>query len=113
MLLLAVKPFKCPAAGRVAVVSVCVLFFTTQAALSFIPSSNINPGPVYGNIMGAVLLLANVAFLVSTAWQLVRVVDWAAVMQALRKPACCRRPGGDANMPAVHGPPQEKEPVAV
>lgn len=28
MLLLAVKPFKCPAAGRVAVLSVCVLFFT-------------------------------------------------------------------------------------
>ena len=94
MLLLAVKPFKCPAAGRVAVFSVCVLFFTTQAALSFIPSTNINPGPVYGNIMGAVILLANVVFLASTTWQLVKVVDWAALMTAMRKPACCRRPGG-------------------
>jgi hypothetical protein len=111
ILLLAVKPFKCPAAGRVAVLSVCVLFFTTQAALSFIPSTNIHPGPVYGNIMGAVILVANVVFLVRTAWQLVKVVDWAAVMQALRKLACCRRPGGDAGMPPPHGPPKEKDPA--
>lgn len=54
VLLLIVKPHACPAAGWVAVRSVCVLVFTTHASLSFIPSThNFNLGPVYGNIMGA------------------------------------------------------------
>jgi hypothetical protein len=111
MLLLAVKPFVCPAAGRVAVLSVCVLFFTTQAALSFIPSANIYPGPVYGNIMGAVILVANVGFLAGTAWQLVKVVDWASFKRAVTQPACCR---DNANMSALPGrlgmrPPREEK----
>jgi hypothetical protein len=102
MLLLAVKPFKCIAAGRVAVLSVCVLYFTTQAALSFIPANNTSPGPVYGNIMGSVILVTNVAFLVGTAWQLARAVDWANVKVALGQSPCFR---GKFNMPTPAGRP--------
>ena len=64
MLLLAVKPFNCPAAGKITVISVCVLFFTAQVALSFIPSyNNVSLGYTYGNVKGAFILLANLAFL--------------------------------------------------
>lgn len=45
--LLAVRPYKCPAAGRVAVIGVCVLFFTAYACLTFIPYNNAGPGAVY------------------------------------------------------------------
>lgn len=87
MLLLAVKPFKCPAAGRVAVLSVCVLFFTAQVALSFIKHNSASPGPVYGSIMGALILLANVAFLLGTTWQLVTGFVFAGPVKTLRRVA--------------------------
>jgi hypothetical protein len=77
--LLAVRPYKCPAAGRVAVIGVCVLFFTAYACLTFIPYNNAGPGAVYSNIMGAVIIIANVVFLVRTTWLLVQSVDWGAV----------------------------------
>jgi hypothetical protein len=92
MLLLAVQPFKCPAAGRVAVLSACVLFFTSQVALTFIPHNGISPPPAYGNTMGVVVILANLAFLVGTTWRLTTVIDWTLVKRAVRLPAfrrCC------------------------
>jgi peptidoglycan/LPS O-acetylase OafA/YrhL len=89
MLLLAVKPYKCPAANKVAVASVCILCFTAYSAMSFLPYSGVGPGPVYGNIMGAVLVLLNVAFLVGTTWRLLRVVDWAAIKSFASK-LCCK-----------------------
>jgi hypothetical protein len=110
MLLLAVKPFKCPAAGRVAVLSVCVLFFTAQVALTFIPYNSISPPSAYGNAMGVFLLLANLAFLAGTTWKLVASEDWALVMRALHLPACrscCTAVSDTANM-AVQQHPQEK-----
>ena len=98
MLLLAVKPFKCPAAGRVAVISVCVLFFTAQVALTFIPYNSLSPPSAYGNTMGVVLMLANMSFLIGTTWMLARVVDWTSVRGALSVllSSCCR---GTANVP--------------
>ena len=95
MLLLAVKPYKCPAANKVAVASVCILCFTAYSAMSFLPYSGVGPGPVYGNIMGVVLVLLNVAFLVGTTWRLLRVVDWAAVKSFAGR-LCCRE---KASMP--------------
>jgi hypothetical protein len=107
MLLLAVKPFKCPAAGRVAVLSVCVLFFTAQVALTFIPYNSVGPPAAYGNVMGVLLILANLVFLAGTTWKLVRVVDWAALKKTLHISAVGRCCSDAANMP---GPPKEKGP---
>jgi hypothetical protein len=83
ILLLVVRPFKCPATNKVAVLSVCVLYFTVYVALTFLPFNNVGPGPVYGNIMGVVILLANLAFLIRTTWKLLQVVDWQAVGAAV------------------------------
>jgi len=98
LLLLGVKPFKCPAANHVAVLSICVLFFTAQVALSFLPYNNINPGPVYGNIMGVLIMLANLAFLLGTSVKLVRVVDWVVIKEVLTMPTCC---GNKDTMPVT------------
>jgi hypothetical protein len=83
VLLLWVRPFVCRAANTVAVQSATVLFLTVFAALTFLPYNNLAAGPVYGSIMGVVLLLVNVAFLGLTAWQLARSVDWAAVRRTI------------------------------
>jgi len=92
LLLLVVKPFKCAAANNVAVMSICVLFFTAQTALSFLTINNISPGPVYGNIMGVVIMLANIAFLVGTTWKLLKVVDWAAIKSMIAyMHGCCKK----------------------
>ena len=101
MLLLAVKPFKCPAVNKVAVASLCILCFTAYSALTFLPCSydGMTPGPVYGNIVGVVLVLLNLAFLGGAAWKLLRVVDWEAV-KSFAKGDCCK---GGCLMPSVHG----------
>jgi len=78
MLLLWVRPFKCRAANTVAVQSACVLLLTVYAALTFLPYNNLEPGPVYSNAMGVVLLLLNLVFLSVAAWKLGRAVDWSA-----------------------------------
>jgi hypothetical protein len=86
--LLAVRPYKCPAAGRVAVISVCVLYFTAYACLTLLPYSYAGPGPVYSNIMGVVILISNMVFLVYTAWLLWQSVDLSAV-RAWLQDGCC------------------------
>jgi hypothetical protein len=77
--MLAVRPFKCPAAGRVAVISVCILFFTSAACLTFLPYNDKTPGCVYSNIMGAIIVVGNTVFLLYAAWLLAKSVDWGAV----------------------------------
>jgi hypothetical protein len=84
-LLLVVKPYKCLAANNIAALSVYVLFLTTFTALTFLPYNNITPGPVYGNIMGVVILMANLAFLMYTTYKLAKSVDWEVVKSWLSK----------------------------
>jgi hypothetical protein len=97
VLLLSVRLYKCPAANKVAVLSVCGLFFTVYAALKFLPYNSVGPGPVYGNIMGVVIVLANVVFLARTIWKLMQVVDWAFVKRIVGRIGaccqCCKEPG--------------------
>jgi len=83
VLLLWVRPFRCPASNTIAVQSGSVLFLTVYAALTFLPYNSLEPGPVYGGIMGVVLLLMNLVFLAVTAWRLVRLVDWSVPRQLL------------------------------
>jgi len=71
-LLLVARPFRCAGANTVAVVSVWILFATAYTALTFLPYDNAGPGPVYTNIMGAVILVANVGFLLAATWKLLR-----------------------------------------
>lgn len=73
---------RCGAANTVAVQSACILFLTVYAALSFLPYNNLEPGAVYGIVMGVVLLLLNVGFLVC---QLIQVTDWSSMRQAGKK----------------------------
>jgi hypothetical protein len=77
--LLAVRPYKRPVAGKVAVVGVCVLFFTAYACLTFLPYNDTGPGPGYSSFMGVAIIIANLAFLVCTTRLLVLSIDWAAV----------------------------------
>jgi hypothetical protein len=79
MLLLWVRPFKCPATNTVAVQSACVLYLTSFTALTFLSYNGLAPGRVYGNIMGVVLVLFNLVFLVGTTWKLARSVNWSAI----------------------------------
>jgi hypothetical protein len=83
MLLSWVRPYKCPAANAVAVQSACVLLLTSYTALTFLSYKELQPGAVYGNIMGVVLLLLNVLFLGATIWKLIRSVDWSAIRSAI------------------------------
>jgi hypothetical protein len=84
MLLLWVRPFKCHAANTIAVQSACVLLLTSYTALTFLPYNSVEPGHIYGNIMGVVLLLLNVLFLARTVWKLAASIDWEAAREALR-----------------------------
>lgn len=113
MLLLAVQPYKCPAAGRVAVISVWVLFVTAQVALTFIPFNSISTPSAYGNTMGIFLIAANLAFLGTTTWQLVAVVDWRLVKSAMHLSACGSCCGNAGDMPVSQVPPKEKGPAVV
>ena len=79
MLLLAVKPYKCIVANKVAVTGVSILSFTACSVVTFLPYSGMPPGPVYNNIMAVVLVLLNLAYLSGTACMLLRVVDWEAI----------------------------------
>ena len=88
VLLLWVRPFTCPAANVIAIQSACVLLFTVYAALTFLPYNSLDPGPVYGGIMGVILLLTNLVLLGMTAWKLVRAVDWSA-LKVLATHTCC------------------------
>jgi hypothetical protein len=90
VLLLWVRPFKCPAANTVAVQSACVLLLTAFTALTFLPYSGVEPGHVYSSTMGVVVLLVNILYLLTTVWKLLRSIDWSAICAAL---CCCRTSG--------------------
>jgi hypothetical protein len=104
VLLLSVRPHVSAAAGVVSTRSLWVLSATAFSALTFLPYHNISAAPGYTMAMGVFVLLINVAFVLSTLWQLLRLVNWAAVHQlacrcfsaAAQTPCnCCKhdRPG--------------------
>jgi hypothetical protein len=89
VLLLCVKPHRCVLAGQVSLQSVGVLFITTFAALIFLPYRNLTPPPGYTMAMGALVLIAHVAFLLCALWQLVRLVEWLALLRIVVR--CCQK----------------------
>lgn len=72
VLLAVVRPFERPAANSSAMLSVSVLCVTAYSALAFLPYGNTSPGHVFGNILGAAILAANVAFLAFAVWRLLK-----------------------------------------
>lgn len=82
-LLLAVRPHAHASAGKAALQSIGCLFITIYAALSFIKLSELPTSKANGMAMGAIVWLVNLAFVLSTVWQLVRLVDWPHVWSVL------------------------------
>jgi hypothetical protein len=88
VLLLSVRPHASASAGVVSLRSLGVLITTAFAALTFLPYRNISPAPGYTMAMGVFVLLINLAFVLSTIWQLLCLVNWAAVRR-LASRCCC------------------------
>jgi hypothetical protein len=110
VLLLSVRPHASAAAGVVSTRSLWVLIATSLSAMTFLPYRNISPAPGYTIAMGVFVLLINLAFVLSTLWQLLRLVNWAALHRlacrccsaAAHVPcSCCKnmQPGAAAGPP--------------
>jgi hypothetical protein len=97
VLLLSVRPHASAAAGVVSLRSLGVLITTAFAALTFLPYRNISPAPGYTMAMGVFVLLINVAFVLSTLWQLLHLFNWAAVRRLASHCCCTRRTAGPCN----------------
>jgi hypothetical protein len=87
ILLLLVQPHKSPAAGAVTLFSVWVLMATSYSALTFLPYRNAVPAYGYTMAMGVFVLMINVAFVMSTLWRLLRLLQWGLVRRLLGR--CC------------------------
>lgn len=72
-----VRPHSHPAAGRMMLQSMGCLLATSYVGLSFLPyDASLQAGAVYANVMGAIVLVANVLLLASLIWRLCRVIHW-------------------------------------
>lgn len=87
VLLLLVKPHDSRAAGAVTLFSVWVLMATSFSALTFLPYRNAIPAYGYTMAMGVFVLVTNVAFVLSTLWRLLRLLQWGIVRRLLG--SCC------------------------
>lgn len=103
VLLVAVRPYVQRQANVVALQSAGCLLLTAFIAQSFLPYGDVNPGRVYGIIIGAVLLLVNAAFVGFVLWKLAAVIDWNGVklrlVQYKREAAACIK--CESTIPAV------------
>lgn len=90
LLLVVARPHALPAVRMVALQSLCCLFFTNVVGMSFLPSDGgAEPGVVYREVMGALVLLMHAMFVVSVVRRMLLAVDWQRVRHALA--ALCRR----------------------
>jgi hypothetical protein len=87
ILLALVRPHSSPTVGTVMLFSVWVLMATSYSALTFLPYRNAVPAYGYTMAMGVFVLVINVAFVLSTLWRLLRLLQWGAVMRLLGR--CC------------------------
>jgi hypothetical protein len=83
VLLLACKPYAQPAAGRTMLLGVYCLLLTSMGLWSFSAFQGFVPGVIYRTVVGALLLLVNLAFVVSVLWQIARIVVWPGVRDRL------------------------------
>jgi hypothetical protein len=93
VLMLLVRPHKCRVAFLVTLFSVWVLITTAFSALTFLSYQKITPAYGYTMAMGVFVLVINIAFVLSTMWRLLRLVQWGVVRRwcgcCSATPPCC------------------------
>jgi hypothetical protein len=87
--LLVFKPYAYAPAGRAMLRGVQCLLLTSYVGLTFQLTSRAStlenqPPATYGLVMGTFLVVANVAYVCSVLWQLVRHVDWQEVIATVK-----------------------------
>jgi hypothetical protein len=92
ILLALVRPHNSPNAGMVMLISVWVLMATSYSALTFLPYRNAVPAYGYTMAMGVFVLVINVAFVLSTLWRLLRLLQWGVVGRLLGRCCSCCSP---------------------
>lgn len=119
------RPYTSMVAGRTSLRGLACVFFTSFAALSFLPtgivSGQASVNQAYAITAGAVVLILNAVYVGSVGVELVRAVRWTAVASLARKVmgVCCavrgEQQGGrkHVNPESVYsgkaGPPPERE----
>jgi hypothetical protein len=92
-LMLLVRPHKCRVAFVVTLFSVWVLITTAFSALTFLSYQKVTPAYGYTMVMGVFVLVINIAFVLSTLWRLLRLVQWGIVRRwcgcCSATPSCC------------------------
>lgn len=108
ILLMSVQPHRSAVAGTVSLRSVGVLLTTAFAALTFLPYRNITPAPGYTMAMGAFVLAINTAFVVTTVWRVIALIQWPLLMHCVAGrcvrvapscAACCMLPQLPGGLP--------------
>jgi hypothetical protein len=84
VVLMMARPHAHAAAYRVMLHAMCCLVVTSYIALSFIPSGTYKAGPLYGVLMGCVLVLLNGSFVISVLWLMYKHIDWRDYVSACR-----------------------------
>jgi hypothetical protein len=90
VLLFLVQPHNSKVAGSVTLLSIAVLFTTAFSCLTFLPYRNITPAYGYTMAMGVFVLVINVAFVLSTLWRLLRLLQCGDRLRRLFG-CCCAR----------------------
>lgn len=84
-----VRPYASKAVATAAVRSAACVFFTSFAALAFMPAGTIiGQAEAYGQYaagVGAAVLVVNVAFVLSVLWQAAQLTDWKDVAAKAHK----------------------------
>jgi hypothetical protein len=79
------KPYAQTLTGRAMVQGTYCLLLTTLVGQTFLPYGPVLPGSAYGLAMGGILLVANVVYVCSVVWQLLRLIDWPVVGKSISK----------------------------
>jgi hypothetical protein len=90
VLLFLVQPHNSKVAGSVTLLSIAVLFTTAFSCLTFLPYRNITPAYGYTMAMGVFVLVINIAFVLSTLWRLLRLLQCRDRLRRLFG-CCCAR----------------------
>jgi hypothetical protein len=90
VLLSSVRPHNSKVAASVTRFSIGVLFTTAFSCLTFLPYRNITPAYGYTMAMGVFVLVINVAFVLSTLWRLLRLLQCGDRLRRLCS-CCCAR----------------------
>uniref|UniRef100_A0A383V7R9 TNFR-Cys domain-containing protein n=1 Tax=Tetradesmus obliquus TaxID=3088 RepID=A0A383V7R9_TETOB len=81
--LLVCRPYAQPVAGGTVLSGMYCLLLTSTGLWSFTAFQGFAPGVIYTSVVGAALLMLNLAYVGSVVRQIARVVDWPAVKEGM------------------------------